>query len=167
MFFLNNVDVENVDKVASSLKELIQGGDLVVLKGEIGAGKTTLVAELSKLLGCETIATSPTFAIVAEYKLIQPIKNISKIIHVDTYRLNSLNELFDLGYETFVDPASVTFIEWGDRIADFLTESYFQIEITERESSSRDYSLELIGDFSDQRIKEVIAKLEQHEWLQK
>jgi tRNA threonylcarbamoyladenosine biosynthesis protein TsaE len=97
--------------LAATLAELLGPGDLVLLAGELGAGKTTFAQGLAAGLGVDDPVTSPTYTIVQEYTGRVPVA------HVDVYRLDRMQELFDLGYEELVDDARVTMIEWGDVVA--------------------------------------------------
>lgn len=164
MYLIENVSLDRVGTISKTLVEILSAGDIVVLKGDLGSGKTTLVAQYSKEIGCETLATSPTFAIVAEYKLVQPFDSLEKVIHVDTYRLNSVNELFDLGLETFMNDDAITFIEWGDRISQYLAEDYISLEIEETDPDSRTYKIRFDGNWSQKSIDKISEILENNGW---
>ena len=107
-------------------------------------------------------ATSPTFAIVAEYPLVAEVKGIKKIIHVDTYRLQSVNELYDLGLETVFDESAITFIEWGEKIEDHIDENHFRISFEDFQvnasSESRNITFEIRGNISESRLR-LISEL--------
>jgi tRNA threonylcarbamoyladenosine biosynthesis protein TsaE len=107
---LSTRDADETQAVGSALAGALRPGDLVVLAGELGAGKTTFAKGVARGLGVEETVTSPTFTIVQEYEGRVPVA------HVDVYRLDRLQELYDLGLEELLDD-HVTLVEWGDAIA--------------------------------------------------
>lgn len=138
---IDNISLEQLPKVAQEIVDTCNAGDVFVIVGELGTGKTTLVSEIAEQLRSTVQATSPTFAIISEYPLKYPVKGIEKIIHIDTYRLNHVNELYDLGLETLFDKNSVTFIEWGERIEEFIDHDHYKISIKEVLPDVRSYEL--------------------------
>jgi tRNA threonylcarbamoyladenosine biosynthesis protein TsaE len=108
--------------LGASLAPLLLPGDVISMSGELGAGKTTFVQGLATALGVQTRVTSPTFTIVHEYEGRYPI------VHLDVYRLDSFQEVLDLGFEEFLDPREVVLIEWGDAIAPLLPKRYLEVE---------------------------------------
>ena len=118
-------------KSAAALAELLEPGDVVSLTGELGAGKTAFVQGAAKALGVVGPVVSPTFVLVREYRGDIPI------YHVDVYRLNRLQEVHDLGFEDFLDPGGVVFVEWGDAIEALLPDSHLRIELTTEGEEAR------------------------------
>src|SRR3954452_23583457 len=108
MMLTTNAPAET-ESVAAALATVLRGGDLVVLSGELGAGKTTFVKGVARALGVVEPVTSPTFTIVQEYDARVPIA------HVDVYRLARIQELHDFGFEELLD-GRVVLVEWGDTI---------------------------------------------------
>jgi len=100
--------------LGAALGAVLRPGDVVVLAGDLGAGKTTFAQGVATALGIDEPVTSPTFTIVHEYDGRIPLA------HVDVYRLDTLGELHDLGFEEIVDDTRVTLIEWGDMVAQAL-----------------------------------------------
>ena len=100
--------------LGARLGDVLRPGDVVVLAGDLGAGKTTFVQGVATAIGVEERVTSPTFTIVHEYAGRLPL------VHVDVYRLDRLGELYDLGLEDLADGAGAMFIEWGDIVAQAL-----------------------------------------------
>ncbi len=109
----------SLDEIANVCQELIPLLDktpVVLLNGAMGAGKTTFVAELCRQLGCTIAATSPTYALVNEYKT-----TTGKIIyHFDLYRLKSLEEALDIGIEEYLDSGNICLIEWPEIVLDLI-----------------------------------------------
>jgi tRNA threonylcarbamoyladenosine biosynthesis protein TsaE len=104
-----------------ALAELLQTGDAIVLCGDLGAGKTTLVQGVARGLGIDAVVTSPTFTLVKEYEGRLPLT------HVDVFRLQRLQDVVDLELE---ESDGVMFIEWGDVVEDLLPEERLRIELT-------------------------------------
>ncbi len=108
---------------------------ILFFNGPIGAGKTTLIKNLSRQIGVKEIVSSPTFSILNEYNY-----NNEKIFHFDFYRINNLKEILDIGIYDYIDSQSLCFIEWGDLIMNSIKTYNHIIDIniisdTEREIS--------------------------------
>jgi tRNA threonylcarbamoyladenosine biosynthesis protein TsaE len=93
---------------------LLRAGDVVVLDGELGSGKTVFAKGIAVGLGVTEPVVSPTFTVVREYDAPTPL------VHVDVYRLDHLQELHDLGFDDLVGGDAVTVVEWGDRVSALL-----------------------------------------------
>jgi len=123
---------EQTRAIAGALGAALRGGDVVVLSGDLGAGKTTFVQGAADALGVRANVTSPSFVLVREYA------GRARIVHVDVYRLSSLQELIDLGYEELFAPDAITFIEWGDAVDELLPDARFEVDLrTESEAERR------------------------------
>ncbi|MDR7281062.1 tRNA (adenosine(37)-N6)-threonylcarbamoyltransferase complex ATPase subunit type 1 TsaE [Catenuloplanes atrovinosus] len=97
--------------IATALAERLRPGDIVLLSGNLAAGKTTFVKAVAEALGSTDPVTSPTFALAQFYATKE-----SRILHVDTYRLADVEEYRDLGLEEYQEDA-ISLIEWGEKIA--------------------------------------------------
>ena len=115
--------VEETRIIGASLAPQLVPGDVISLGGDLGAGKTALVQGIAAALGVRQRVTSPSFTIVHEYEARFPL------IHLDVYRLNSIQEVLDLGFEEFLDPDSVVIIEWGEAIAPLLPQKFLDLEL--------------------------------------
>jgi tRNA threonylcarbamoyladenosine biosynthesis protein TsaE len=102
---------------------LLDAGDVVVLIGEMGAGKTTFAQGLGAGLGVAEPVTSPSFTIVQEYAGRHPVA------HVDVYRLNRVQELHDIGIDELVDSGRVVIVEWGDVVERTLPPQRLVVEL--------------------------------------
>lgn len=103
-------------RLGAALAAQLQPGDLVVLEGDLGAGKTFLVRAVARKLGVpsDQAVTSPTFTLVNEYAARVPL------LHADLYRLESADELVELGLLERIGRDAVVIVEWGDRFAEVL-----------------------------------------------
>ncbi|MDQ4143878.1 MAG: tRNA (adenosine(37)-N6)-threonylcarbamoyltransferase complex ATPase subunit type 1 TsaE [Actinomycetota bacterium] len=109
--------------LGAALAPVMMPGDVISLSGDLGAGKTVFVQGLARALGVETHVTSPTFTLTHEYRGRYPI------VHLDVYRLDSFQEVLDLGYEELLDPGAIFIVEWGDAVSPLLPRRYLSVEI--------------------------------------
>jgi tRNA threonylcarbamoyladenosine biosynthesis protein TsaE len=120
---VTTVSPEETRIVGAALAPTLLPGDVVSLSGDLGAGKTAFVQGLAAALGVVRQVTSPTFTIVHEYEGRYPI------VHLDVYRLNSFQEVLDLGFEEYMDGGSVVVVEWGEAIAPLLPRRHLEVII--------------------------------------
>ncbi|MHB8780391.1 MAG: tRNA (adenosine(37)-N6)-threonylcarbamoyltransferase complex ATPase subunit type 1 TsaE [Candidatus Geothermincolia bacterium] len=109
--------------LGEKLADILEPGDVILLTGDLGAGKTTIVQGIARGLGVTSQVTSPTFVIVREYEGLVPL------YHVDAYRVESTAEFLQLGYESFQEMPGVVAIEWGDRVSRLFREDHLQIDM--------------------------------------
>ncbi len=117
--------VDDTRDLAAALADLLRPGDLVLLTGEMGAGKTAFAQGLGTGLGVEGRITSPTFTIAQTYD-----GGRIEMHHLDVYRLDHLHEALDVGLAEMLDDGSVVVIEWGDAVRAVLPADYLEISIT-------------------------------------
>lgn len=110
-------------EVAAELAAELRPGDVVLLEGDLGAGKTTFVQGLSSALGVHVPVTSPTFTLVNVY----PTQKGFPLVHVDVYRLERLSEVVDLALGELIDDGAVVAVEWGERAAEALPPARFRV----------------------------------------
>ena len=111
---------ETQERAKHLLKEL-RGGDVLALSGEVGAGKTTFTQGIALALGVKDTITSPTFVLMKIYKLPAPLNGIAYLCHIDTYRLESADELRALGAEEYIGRSdTLTVIEWPEKVKKLL-----------------------------------------------
>ncbi len=129
---------EDLKKVAEYLKsEISLAKNLILLSGDLGAGKTTLTKQIAKILGIKSDITSPTFTIVKEYKTTDKI--FKNFYHFDVYRIKELDELDNIGFNEYLyKNNSLSVIEWADKIKDILPmEKSFDVIIKLNDDASR------------------------------
>jgi tRNA threonylcarbamoyladenosine biosynthesis protein TsaE len=119
---LHSQSPDETRALAAALADLLVAGDLVLLVGDLGAGKTAFVQGLARGLEVEEPVTSPTFTIVQEYAGRLPLT------HVDVYRLERVQDLYDLGLEERGD-RGVTVVEWGDLVEQAVPAEHLVIRI--------------------------------------
>ncbi|WP_307815734.1 tRNA (adenosine(37)-N6)-threonylcarbamoyltransferase complex ATPase subunit type 1 TsaE [Myceligenerans indicum] len=123
-------DADATRALGATLAELLRAGDLVILTGDLGAGKTTLTQGLGRALGVRGQVASPTFIIAREHPPLprQDGTRGPALVHVDAYRLGGLGELDALDLDSSLDE-SVTVVEWGRGLAEALTEDRLEIDL--------------------------------------
>jgi tRNA threonylcarbamoyladenosine biosynthesis protein TsaE len=122
--------------LAGTVGELLRAGDVVSLVGDLGAGKTVFARGVARALGVTEPVVSPSFTIVREYDGRMPL------VHVDVYRIDTVQELYDLGFEELVRDDAVTLVEWGDMIDGLLPVDRLDVRLAP-------------GDTDDERVVEI------------
>ena len=136
-----NITIKDLDHIEEAAREFIgQMGDDTVFAfyGKIGAGKTTFIKALCKLLGVEDEVNSPTFAIINEYR---SETTAELIYHFDFYRIKKLEEVYDLGYEDYFYSGALCFIEWPELVEELLPLDAKKVTINENSDGSRTITL--------------------------
>ncbi len=132
-----NITIKDLDHIEEAAREFIgQMGDDTVFAfyGKMGAGKTTFIKALCRLLGVEDEVNSPTFAIINEYR---SQTTAELIYHFDFYRIKKLEEVYDLGYEDYFYSGALCFIEWPELVEELLPLDAKKVTITENSDGSR------------------------------
>ena len=131
------IKISSLDTIREAAKEFVATmGDSRVFAfyGKMGAGKTTFVKALCTELGVEDVITSPTFAIVNEYR---SDTTGELIYHFDFYRIKKIEEVYDMGYEDYFYSGALCFIEWPELIEELLPEEAVKVTIEENADGSR------------------------------
>ena len=126
------VEIHSVGELAEVARKLLCtfGEDrFFAFFGKMGVGKTTLIKELCAVLGVKENVCSPTFAIVNEYSDSEG----EPVYHFDFYRLKSVAEAYDIGYEEYFYSGCYCFTEWTEKVEELLPERYVRVEIEERD----------------------------------
>lgn len=119
---------EETAALAARLIKTIHGGDVIALSGELGAGKTTFVQGLARALGIREHVTSPTFVLMKVYQLKKSMNGITRLCHIDAYRLGSADELAAIGAGEYIgDAQTLTIIEWPERVSELILKSAIHI----------------------------------------
>lgn len=119
--------VSNIGELISVCQELeseAKSSNLILFSGEMGAGKTTLIKELCKHLGVKDEVSSPTFSLVNEYR-----GTSGKIYHFDLYRIQSEEELYDIGYEDYFYSGYLCLVEWPEMASGIIPENHISVKI--------------------------------------
>lgn len=126
----------DIPEAARRFASLMGDYTVFAFNGEMGAGKTTFILGLMQELGVDTadLAGSPSFSLINEYR---SETTAELIYHFDLYRLDSLEEAFDIGVEDYFDSGALCFLEWPERIADILPDDTVRVDITVRPDESR------------------------------
>lgn len=155
---LSSRGVDDTAAVAAAVAEVTVGGDLLVLSGDLGAGKTAFTKSFAAALGVEAPVTSPTFTLANRYegRLV--------VHHLDAYRLEGMAEVRDLGLDELIAPDAVTVIEWGDTIEAVLPRERLEIRLTlpddpHRSDDDRQLSLTSPGATWGDRLTQVRDRL--------
>lgn len=128
---INNLN--DIPEAAQRFADQMGDNKVFAFYGDMGAGKTTFIKAICEVLGVKETITSPTFAIVNEYKS----GSGDPIFHFDFYRINKLEEAYDFGYEDYFYSGNVCFIEWPELIEPILPLDIVEVAIRETENGSR------------------------------
>lgn len=136
------IKIQSLDHIHEAARQFITAmGDNTVfaLYGKMGAGKTTFIKALCQELGVEDVVTSPTFAVINEYR-----SDIAGelIYHFDFYRIKKLEEVYDMGYEDYFYSGALCFIEWPELVEELLPGNTVKVTIEEQEDGSRKLTME-------------------------
>jgi len=132
--------LNQLDELTKLLFKEIENQNIVVFKGALGAGKTSLIKNICNFLGVNDEVSSPTFAIVNEYRTSQE----QPVFHFDCYRLKTEEEALDLGIEEYLDSDHLCLIEWPEQIENLLPEKLVEVSIVPH-GEKRKYTLKIIN----------------------
>lgn len=153
MFTYRTHSPEETYTFGGQLGERLQPGMVLLLDGDLGAGKTCLAGGILKALGIDEHVTSPTYTLVNEY-----VGRV-QVAHFDLYRLNEPDELFDIGFEEYLDGKRVVLIEWPERAQGYLPPHFLRVVMT-GQGNDREITLEPVGDEYvelDEEMKNLVS----------
>ncbi len=150
---MNKLETHSFEETVEAglkLGNILKPGDVIWLSGDLGTGKTALTNGIAKALGINAYITSPTFNLVNEYEGKLPL------YHFDVYRIADPDEMFDIGFDEYLNNGGVTVIEWGEQIAEILPSDIIRVTIEKNLQKGldvREITIEFIGSrYSDYRI---------------
>ena len=117
--------------------EYARGYSVWILKGTMGAGKTTFITALIEWIGTSDYVSSPSFSIVNEYETLLG----EKIYHFDFFRVKDINEIFDIGIEEYIDSGNLCLIEWPELFENYLPDKHLVIQINNPEEETRIFNV--------------------------
>ena len=135
MIFLTNSPAET-EAVGAALGRVLEPGTILAYRGDLGAGKTAFTRGLARGLGCTDMVTSPTYTIVNEY-----LSGRLPLFHFDMYRLASSDDLWDIGWEDYLERGGVCAVEWSENVEDAL-EGAISVTIEKLGEDSRRITIE-------------------------
>ena len=130
--------LSELSRVADAVIERLNGRNVVAFRAPMGAGKTTLIAEIVAALGSGDVVTSPTFALVNEYDTDEG----GVVYHFDFYRIDRVEEAFDMGYEEYFYSDALCLVEWPEKIEELLPDDVMTVSITIDSDSARTFEID-------------------------
>ena len=131
---------DDTQVIAKEIADTLKGGEFIAMYGDLGAGKTAFVQGLAKALGITNHVTSPTFTIVNEYEGRLPL------YHFDVYRIADPDEMYEIGYDDYIDSDGVCVVEWAELIEDLFPDKYYKLTILKDEDKGFDYRKIILED---------------------
>ena len=135
MYYISNSPAET-EAIGAALAKVLTSGTILAYRGDLGAGKTAFTRGLARGLGYAEPVTSPTYTIVNEY-----LSGRLPLFHFDMYRLGSEDELFDIGWEDYLDRGGVCAVEWSENVDDAMEDAIY-ITIEKLGEDSRQITIE-------------------------
>lgn len=156
MLIIDSYSHNDTKKIGKAIGELLRSGDIICLTGDLGAGKTAFSSGLALGMGIEEDIVSPTYTIVHEYQAHLPL------YHFDVYRIEDVEEMYDLGYEDYFYGNGVTVIEWASLIEKIIPREnlWIDIKIGDSENHRRIYL-----DPKGARYQNLIEELNKNEGI--
>jgi len=148
-----STSAERTRRIGSVLGGLLRGGDVVLLTGELGVGKTCLAQGIAAGLGVDDCVSSPSFVLLREYQGRVPF------YHVDFYRLDDIEEMRSLGLDDYLCGDGVCVVEWADKGLSVLTDQHLLIEMTDLGPAKRELRFRPAGRRYDDLVSELRGRV--------
>lgn len=139
-------------KLGYEIGQLSEPSDLILLTGELGAGKTCLTQGICRGAGFEGFASSPSFVLIREYAGRIPI------YHIDLYRLDDIEEVIELGLEDYINGDGLCVIEWADKAQTYFPSDHMRIDIEHISQDERSFKLSATGERYVQLVEQITSK---------
>jgi tRNA threonylcarbamoyladenosine biosynthesis protein TsaE len=133
MLLIRIPDLSSIDAAARELIETLPDKRIFAFYGEMGAGKTTLIKAICRVLQVTDVTSSPSFGLIYEYRT----RGSDSVYHFDFYRIEQLEEVYDIGYEEYIDSGQYCFIEWPEKVASLLPPETVNVNLQITESDER------------------------------
>ena len=135
------IKINSLDGIANAARQFVDAmgeNKVFAMFGPMGVGKTTFIKAVCEVLGVQDTITSPTFAIVNEYRT----DSGEQIFHFDFYRIRKVEEAYDMGYEDYIYSGAVCFLEWPELIEELLPDDAVRVTLTEEEDGTRTITIQ-------------------------
>lgn len=135
------IKIKSLDGIADAARQFVDAmgeNKVFAMFGPMGVGKTTFIKAVCEVLGVQDTITSPTFAIVNEYRT----DSGEQIFHFDFYRIRKVEEAYDMGYEDYIYSGAVCFLEWPELIEELLPDDAVRVTLTEEEDGTRTITIQ-------------------------
>lgn len=138
-----NISINNIDKFANIVASTLKNKDILIMEGNLGYGKTTLTRAVAKILNSDNIVSSPSFTLINEYDIYLDGKK-TVLRHIDLYRLDNYDELYNIALDEIIANDGISIIEWGNKFIDFFTTPYYLLNIAFISDSDRTFKLSYV-----------------------
>jgi tRNA threonylcarbamoyladenosine biosynthesis protein TsaE len=129
---VDSCSAADTKRIGAALSAVLKAGDIVLLHGDLGAGKTTLVQGFAKEIGTLEPVTSPTFTLIHEHHAGDLL-----VVHVDPYRLRGADEVENLGFLDYLSSGAIVFVEWAERLGELAPAEAMEIRLEESGAEGR------------------------------
>lgn len=143
---------EETHQLAARIGLCLEAGDVLLLEGDLGAGKTTFTQGLAQGLLIGTPVTSPTFTLAHEY-----LGGRLPLFHFDPYRLSGPDDILDLGFEEYLERGGVVVVEWAERLGVLTPAEYLQVRLETQGQEARCLTLTAVGDRYETLLSNLIG----------
>jgi len=133
--FIKSRSVDHTEQIGKQIGQTLKIGSCVAMFGDLGAGKTAMTRGIAAGMGITDTVSSPTYTIVNEY-----LSGEIPLIHIDAYRLKNADELFDLGFDEYLDRAAVV-VEWSENVLPAIPENAMKVTLERIDGDERDITV--------------------------